>query len=71
MFSFTDNSLDSPAVNSLVLLHRQSCVGKLTFLLPNLNLSIYFPLTIITIITKNQAKFWVYLTKINTKFFLW
>ena len=39
-FPFKNTSLDSVGLNSLDMLLRQNCVGKLTFLLSALNLNI-------------------------------
>ena len=44
-FPFKDTCLDSLALNSLEVLPRQNCVGKLTFLFFALKLKIIFPLT--------------------------
>ena len=44
-FLFIDTSLDSVALNPSDVLPKQNQTGKLTFLLPALNLIISFPLT--------------------------
>ena len=44
-FPFKDTSQHSVALNLLEILPRQNCVGKLSFLLLALNLSISFALT--------------------------
>ena len=41
-FLFKDTSLDSIALNSLDILPKQNCVGKLTFLLSASNLKTFF-----------------------------
>ena len=43
--SSKNTSLGSATPNSLDMLPRQNCVGKLTFSSSALNLQIYFPLT--------------------------